>query len=400
MTKKRKILVWSIIIFLLTGIFTVWFLFKGNLIAMGGFVAGLSAPEEQSQTYKENKEKFKKTKKKAKLSYLNTKNDPVKTPPDAINSEAYQQAWGYIDDIDKIAGRLKFLQSMYDILGSSNPDAVVDVAPFFMGDIYDKFMALPQEANYALMEAMYGNNVEWETKYWLSHILGNREVKEALPIFRGIASDENEMFLLRIVSLDQIGNLKDKEANNLMLELLDNPDRGIRDKASSIIQDTSAQGDEYTYEKVLNHYYNEEDKEVKGGLLTAIIIVGGEKSLPEVREILKTADSDERERIAIVLETVHTRGSFEILRDLYNPQDENASSVINSLARLELDEANQFLYGIIEQADGLNSVMAASYLVEDHNQKGAVPYIEKALEKETKGEFIRDYEDFLNKLAQ
>lgn len=401
MTKKIKIkiIVWSIVVFLVAGIISVWFLFKGDLMAMGGFIASLPVPEEQKQIYKENKEKFKQAKKRAKLSYLNTKDDPVITPPDIIYSDSYRQARGYIDNIDKIAGRLKFLQGMYNILGSSNPDAVVDAMPYLIGDIYEKFKVMPKEAYYALMEAMYDKNISWETKYWLCHILGNREVKEALPIFRDIASDENEMFWLRIVAMDQIGNMKDRDANDLMIKLIDNTDREIRDKATSIIMDTAEPGDDFTYEKVLVHYYREEDEEIKGGFLTAVITIGGEKSLSDVREILKNPNCD-RERIAVVLETVRTHESFEILRDLYDPKNHQLSNlVLSSLAELEMDEANNFLFGVIEEANGKDSVMAAEYL-KDKGQKGAIPYIEMALEKEIHSVFSRDYEEILSQLKQ
>ncbi len=288
---------------------------------------------------------------------------------------------------------------MYDILGSSNPDAVVDAVPYFMGNIYDRFIVLPQEANYALMEAMYDKNIAWETKYWLSHILGNREVKEALPIFRDIASDENEMFLLRIVSLDQIRRFQDHESNEVVVGLLDNEDTRIRLKAGSTIRDTG-KGVESTLEKVAEHYYNEEDPEVKDCLLGSIIVMGGEESFSVIKGILETAPQDEKESIAIFLGDIPTQNSLEILKSMYEPTNKSLSSlVISSIAMLKIEEGDNFLYEKIIEDSGILSIVAAGDLAE-RGQKKAIPYIEQALEKETAGLFKRDYQDFLDKLAQ
>jgi len=251
-----------------------------------------------------------------------------------------------------------------------------------------------------MIDAMCDPSLEWETKFWLSQILGDRNATEALPLFREIAEDENEPFSLRVSSIDQIGNLKDSEANDLLVGLLDNNDDIIRDKASAILRDTTEQGDEQIYEVISSHYYSEKDETVKECLLGSMIVIGGEKALPEVREILKTATRGEKDNIAILLRDVHSDASVELLKEMYDPSNEDSSNfVISSLAKLETKEANEFLYGIIEEVNGINSLMATGYLTDQQN-KEVIPYIEKALEKETNQLFIKDYQDCLNKLKQ
>ncbi|MFH1565237.1 MAG: hypothetical protein ABIC82_05360 [bacterium] len=400
MTKKKKIVIIILAAVLLTGgLMAGWFLwtFSGNLSVPKDFLTMLPATKEQKELYGNRKNK--KSKKQIE-SCADPKIAQIKTTKSVVDSDGYKKMWGYIDDMERLANGLKVMQTAYDIFGDANPDAVRETLPYFMEKTFEEILALPKGADFAMIDAMCDPSLEWETKFWLSQILGNRGAHEALPLFREIAEDENEPFSLRVSSMDQIGSLRDGEASNLMVGLLDNNDDIIRDKASAILRDITDQGNEQIYKEVSSRYYTEEDEVVKGCLLGSMIAIGGDMSIPEVREILKNATRDEKDTIAILLENVHSDSSVELLKDMYDPQDENSFSlVISSLASLGTEEANQFLYEIIEEANGLNSVMAAEYL-KDQKQKGAILYIKKALEKETNEEFIKNYEEILTQLNQ
>ncbi len=402
MTKKRKIgIIIGVVIFLLAGAIAGWFLwtFNGNLSVPKDFLTLLPATQEQKEMYISSNRKNKKSKKQI-VSCLNPQGVRIKTAKSVADSDGYKKMWGYVDEMERLANGLKVLQAAYDIFGDANPDAVREDLPYFMEKSFEDILALPKEADFAMIDAMCDPSLEWETKYWLSQILGNREAREALPLFREIAGDEDEPFGLRVSSMDQIGILGDRDASNLMVGLLDDQDDIIRDKASAALRYITDQGDENIYKEVSSRYYSEKDEIVKGCLLGSMVVIGADNAIPEVREILKTATRDEKETIAILLEDVHSDGSVELLKEMYDPQNEDLSNlVISSLAELKTDEANQFLYGIIEEVNGGNSVMAASYLIDKHD-KEAIPYIEKALEKETNEEFIKCYQDMLGRADQ
>lgn len=399
MTKKSKIRITVLAIVLLLVFGFLW-TFNFNPLIPAGFLMTLPANQEQREMYINSYRKSKKVKKPLKASCANPRDMQIKTSKNAVNtvdSDGYRKMRGYINDIERAANALKTIQTTYDIFGDANPDAVREILPFLIEKFYEDIMALPKEADYAMIDAMCDPSLEWETKFWLSQILGDRNGKEALPLFREMAGDENEPFGLRVSVIDQIRSLRDRDASNLMVELLDNNDDIIRDKASATLRDTTELGDEYIYNTISSHYYTEKDANVKECLLGSMIVIGGEQALPEVREILKTATRGEKDNIAILLENVRSDASVELLKEMYDPQNENFSNLIlGSLAKLEVPEANEFLYGIIEEVNGGNSVMAASYLVDQHN-KEVIPYIEQALERETNEKFIRCYRDMLSR---
>ncbi len=407
MTKKIKIrIIVLAVIFLIAGVIAGWFLwtFNGNLSVPKDFLTLLPATQEQKDMYISSKRKNKKSKKKI-ASCLNPQIAQIKKTDSVVDSDGYKKMWGYIDEMERLANGLKVIQTAYDIFGDANPDAVREDLPYFMEKSFEEILALPTEANYAMINAMCDSSLEWETKYWLSQLLGERRAREALPLFREIAGDVDEPFGLRVSSMDQISMLGDREAGDLMVRLLDDNDDIIRDKASVALRYITDQGDEQIYREVSSRYYDEKDAVVKSSLLGSIVVIGADNAISEVREILKTATRDEKETIAILLEYVHSDASVELLKEMYDPQDQQVGSlsisVISSLAKLGTAEANEFLYGIIEEVEvnGGNSVMAAEYL-KDQKQKGAIPYIEKALEKETNEEFVKDYEEILRQLNQ
>lgn len=403
MSKKKKIriAVWSVILFT---VFSFLWTFNWNPLVPVSFLATLPANKEKKEMYANRK--YKKVKEPLKVSCVNPENATVKKPENAVdtidivNTEGYRKMRGYINELERAANALKAIQTTYDVFGTVNPDAIVDILPFLIMKKVEDIMALPKEADFAMIDAMCDPSIEWETKYCLSQLLGDRGAREALPIFREIAEDENEPFLLRITSIDQLGTLEDREARNLFVDLLDNPDNILRDKGSSTLRDITDQGDEEIYGIVSSHFYDEKDEVVRECLLGTMILIGGEDSLPEVKEILKTATRGEKITTVFSLEDIHSETSFEMLKDMYDPQDEDSFSlVISSLAKLEMEEANEFLYGIIEEVNGGNSVMAASYLIDQRN-KEVIPYIEQALKQETNEEFIRCYQDMLKKTDQ
>lgn len=400
MTRKIKIgIIIGGVILLMVILSAGWFLwtFKGNTSIPKDFLMLLPATQEQKEMYGNRKNK--KSRKKI-ASCLNPQGARIETEKNVVDSDGYKKMRGYIDEMERMANGLKVIQAAYDIFGDANPDAVVDIMPYFMVKSFEEILALPKEADFAMIDAMCDPRFEWETKYWLSQLLGERNATEALPLFRKIAGDEDEPFLLKVSVIDQIGRMGDRDASNLMVELLDNNDDIIRDKASATLRDITDQGDENIYEIISSHFYNEKEERVKECLLGSMIVIGGEKSLQEAREILKTATRWEKYTIAGLLVDVHSDGSVELLKDMYDPQNEDLSTlVISSLAELGTKEANEFLYGIVEEVNGSNSVMAASYLIDQHN-KEAIPYIEKALEKETNEEFIKCYQDMLRRADQ
>lgn len=400
MTKKNKIIVYSIAAVVALIIVGAYFFIQMNPEATGNFLVNLEQNKEVKNENKAKREEFKKAEEKAKQSKLNTGKSPIIVPADVRESENYKKAKDYISEINKIGAGINF----YENVSSSSPDDMIEGMGYLMAGVFPSLVALKGDgAYYAIMDAMY-SNLRWETKYWLCQALGDMGEKRALPLFRDIAKDNNEIFLLRVSVLDQIGNFKDKDSNELVLSLLDNESAEVRNKASAIARDTTEPGDENTYEKVLSHYYAEEDLTVKTCLLGTAIVVGGEKALPDIERIIETAGQDEKETVAIMLSDIHTMESFDLLKRLYDPLDDNSSLIIRALAELEMQEANEFLYNIIiddEKRNGLLSVMSAEYL-KDHNQKGAIPYIKEALskEKDNKGKFINDYEKILIQLEQ
>lgn len=401
MSKKNKIgiTVLTVILLILTVIGFFW-TFSFNLQTPAGFLIILPANQEQKKMYIDSHRKNDKTKKQM-ASCPKRQIASTETAENIVDSDDYQQMRKHVNTFERAANALKIVQTVYDIFGEANPDAVREALPFLFEKSYDEIMAMSKEADYAMIDAMCEPGLEWETKFWLSQLLGDRNAKEALPLFREIAGDEDEPFGLRVSVIDQIGILEDREASNLLVGLLDNRDDIIRDKASATLRDITDQGDERIYGIISSHYYTEQDATVKDCLLGSIIVIGGEKALPEIKEILKTATRDEKDTIAILLKDVHSDGSVEILKEMYDPQDEGglSTSIISSLAKLGTEEANQFLYGIIEEVNGINSVMAADYL-KDQKQKSAIPHIKKALSKETNEEFIKDYEEILTQLNQ
>ncbi|MFH1565303.1 MAG: hypothetical protein ABIC82_05690 [bacterium] len=400
MSKKNKIRITVLaVILLIAGVMAGWFLwtFKGDLSVPKDFLTMLPANQEQKELYGNRNNK--KSKKQI-VSCVNPQNTHIETAKNAVDSDAYKQMWGYIDDMERLANGLKTIQAAYDIFGDANPDAVRETLPYVMTKSFEEILALPKEADYAMIDAMCDPSLEWETKFWLSQLLGERGAREALPLFREIAGDENKPFSLRVSSMDQIRRFGDKDASNLMVGLLDNNDDIIRDKASSTLRDITDQGDENIYGIISSHFYNEKDETVKNCLLGSMIVIGGDEAVPEIREILKVATRDEKYTIAILLEDVHSDASIDLLKDMYDPQNEDLStSVISSLAKLEMEEANEFLYGIIEEVNGSNSVMAASYLIDQHNEE-AIPYIKEAMVKEINEEFIKCYRDMLGRAGQ
>lgn len=403
MTKKKKIVIIILAAVLLTGgLMAGWFLwtFSGNLSVPKDFLTMLPATKEQKELYGNRKNK--KSKKQIE-SCADPKIAQIKTTKSVVDSDGYKKMWGYIDDMERLANGLKVMQTAYDIFGDANPDAVRETLPYFMEKTFEEILALPKGADFAMIDAMCDPSLEWETKFWLSQILGDRNAIEALPLFREISMDEDEPFSLRVSSMDQIRKLRDRDSGSLMIGLLDNSDDIIRIKASSTLRDITDQGDEKIYETILSHYYNEQDETVKDCLLGSMIVIGGDGAIPQVREILKTATPDEKETIAILLKDVHSDGSVEILKDMYDAQDQQigglSSVVISSLAKSGSEEVNEFLYGIIDEANGILSVVAAGDLA-NQGRKEVIPHIEKALEKETNQSFIKDYQDFLDKLTQ
>lgn len=401
MSKKNKIgiTVLTVILLILTVIGFFW-IFDFNPLIPGGFLTILPADQRQKEMYISSNRKNDKAKKQM-ASCPKRQIASTETAENIVDSDDYQQMRKHINILERAANTLKIIQTAYDIFGEANPDAVREALPFLFKKSYEEIMALSKEADYAMIDAMCEPGIEWETKFWLSQLLGDRNAKEALPLFREIAGDEDEPFGLRVSVIDQIRTLEDREASNLLVGLLDNRDDIIRDKASATLRDITDQGDERIYGIISSHYYAEQDETVKFCLLGSIIVIGGEKALPEIREILKTATPWEKENIALRLVDVRSDGSVEILKEMYDPQQKGglSTSIISSLAELGTEEANQFLYGIIEESNGINSVMAADYL-KDQKQKGAIPHIKRALSKETNEEFIRDYEEILTQLNQ
>lgn len=400
MSKKNKIrIIVLAVILLIAGVIAGWFLwtFNGDTSIPKDFLTMLPATPEQKEMYGNRKNK--KSKKQI-PSCLNPQTTQVKKTKSVFDSDGYKKMWGYIDDMERLANGLKIMQAAYDVFGDANPDATREALPYFMEKSFEEILTLPKEADFAMIDAMCDSGLEWETKFWLSQILGERRAREALPLFREIAGDEDEPFGLRVSSMDQISMLGDREAGDLMVRLLDDQDDIIRDKASAALRYITNQGDEQVYKKVSSHFYNEKDAVVKSSLLGSIVVIGADNAIPEVREILKTATRDEKETIAILLEYVHSDGSVELLKDMYDPQNKDLSILVtSSLAALETEEANEFLYGVVEEANGMISVMAADDLVK-HKQKGAIPHIEEALKKEANEEFIKYYEESIMQLNQ
>lgn len=398
---KIKIMIWTVILLMVGGFL---FVFNFNPLVPVSFLATLPANQEQKEMYENRKSaKVKKPKEEFKTSCQNSKTARVQNANnqveiiDVTKTEGYKKMQGYINKLERSANALKAIQKTYDVFGYANPDAVVDILPFLTLEWYDDMLLLPKEADFAMIDAMCDPSIEWETKYWLSQYLGHRQAKEALPLFREIAQDEEEPFLLKISSMDQIGNMQDSESKDMLVGLLDNKDDIIRDKASAILRDVTEQGDEYIYNEIASRYYAEIDKIVKTTHLGSMILIGGENALPEVREILKTGTPDEKDTVAILLEEVRSDASVDLLMDMYDPGDENLStSVISSLAKLGTEEANEFLYEMIDEVNGGNSVMAASYLI-DQRDKAVIAHIEEALQKEKNEEFIRCYQDMLKR---
>ncbi|MFH0854206.1 MAG: HEAT repeat domain-containing protein [bacterium] len=407
MSKKLfKILFWTMSLLIITAVIGFFFLFRGNLSAFGQFYVNASEDNVLRKGNEEYAKEFKEAKKKLKFSKLNTKTNPIASKSlDVRDSEIYQQARGYIDNIESIADKIKIAQALYAMLGAANPDAVMDTMPYLMDDYYPKLVAMPKEAFYAIMDAMYDPKISWETKYWLCRAIGYRGDTEALSMFRDMADDENQLFWLRMVSMDQIRKFKDKDSNDIVLNLLSHENRELRYKASEVIRDTGEGNEyvnEYVFEKVIDSYYAEEDPEIKDCLLGSAILIGKENSFYVIEKVLDAASMDEKETVAILLRDVPSQNSFNILRSMYSLENEALSNlVLGSLAELKMPEANEFLCSIIEEANGRNSVMAAEYL-KDKGQKDAIPYIETALEKERKkmSKFSKDYEEILVQLNQ
>lgn len=342
-----------------------------------------------------------------KISKLESQQNPEITPIEIQKSGSYKKAWGSINAINRIALWMRSRDdSTVDDPSSQNAyngdflEGMFFLTSMFSPSTFNNLLNLDADGvYYASMEAMYDPDIRWETKYFIAQMLGEREERRALPLFRDIVADNNGAFLVRITSIDQIGNLEDKESNDLVLSLLDDEIPIMRNKASAILRDTAEKGDEYTYELVLAHYWNEQDLAAKDCLLGTAIDIGGEKSFSDVQEILKIANKDEKETIALMLGDIHSQESFRILKELYNPDSKDSSLVIMSLANLEMEEANEFLYGIIVENNDLLSVMAAEYL-KDHKQINAISYIEEALRKEQNPEFIKNYQETLVQLRQ
>ncbi len=418
MTKKKKILIalGSLILFFALIATSFYSVLRTSSKTIDNVLIKMAEKAEEKREEKIKKTegekgkteiaRIRKEREEIKSSKLMTTQNPEITPLEIQQTRGYEKTWGSINTINRVALWLRSRDSSNIDDPSVSNDETLDVIFFttsmFSPNTFNNLLTLDADGvYYASMEAMHDPDIRWETKYFIAQLLGERGERRALPLFRDIVADENEAFLVRITSIDQIGTMKDTESNGLVLSLLDNESSIMRDKASAILRDTTEKGDDQVYEQVLAHYYAENDPSAKDCLLGTVMTLGGEKSFADIDKILEMANDDQKETVAIILGNIHTEASFEMLKKLYDPQNENSFSlVIKSLANLEMRDANEFLYGIIEKANGLNSVMAASYLVEDHNQMEAIPYIEEAMGKETNPEFINNYQELLVKFHQ
>ncbi|TRZ77263.1 HEAT repeat domain-containing protein [bacterium] len=341
----------------------------------------------------------------AENSKLVTQGNPEVTSTDITKSRSYKKAWGSINAINRVALWLKSREGVEaddpSDLNGGILDGIFYAGPMIYSNTFNNLLELEADGvYYASMEALYDPDISWEAKYFIVQILGNREERRALPVFREIIQDEDEAILVRITAIDQISGLEDHESNDLILSFLDDKLPVMRKKASTALRGTAEKGDMHTYSKVVSRYWAEDDSEVKSCLVGTMIVVGQEESFQDVEKILETAIDEERITIIGNLQDIHTLESFGILKKLYDPKDENiAIFTVSSMARLELPEANEFLCDIVKEANGIISIMAAGSLVE-YKQTGAIRYIEEALKKEKDPEFIDSYQRKLKELQE
>lgn len=417
MSKKRKILIvlGSIILLIAVFIISFYYVLRINSKIVDNFLINY---EEKAEKRKEEKlektqgekgkaevKRIREAREKAKNSKLKTQEDTKVIPLEIKKTRSYKKAQESINTINRIALWLRATNnSSIDDPSVKNDDLLEGIffyMSFFSPRTFPDLQTLDADSvYYAAVEAMYDPDIRWETKYFICQVLGEREERRALPIFRNIVEDYNEAFLLRITAIDQIGTFKDKGSNGLVLKLLDDELPVMRDKATDIVCETAEAGDEQTYEQILAHYHKEEDPTVKASLLGAAITIGRERSLADIEKILETTTLNEEDAVIANITRIRTKESFEILEKLYNPQDEDrAIYIASSMAKLELDEANTFLYNVVSQANGIISVMAADDLAK-YNKIEVIPYIEEALQKEQNPEFINNYKETLAQLSQ
>lgn len=412
MSKKKKILVIlvSAVLMLIAIVMSIQFALKSNSEKIDDF---LIRWEESAQAKKEEKvrktegeektNKIRKAREMQKTSKLRTQPIREEVPENIRDSKCYRKAWDSIDSLNRIILGLRIYdKDTYDDPSSDNFDFLEGtffLTSMFSPSTFNNLLSLDADSvYYAVMEAMYDPDIRWETKYFITQITGEREERRLLPIFREIVADVNEARFLRVTAIDQISSMKDRDSIDIALTLLDDELPVMRDKASSALSSMAEPEDKFIYDQVLSHFYQESDPVVKASHLGAIIFIGKERSLLDVEKILETATNDEKQSAIVNLSGVHTKESFEILKRLYDPQNEDMTILVtSSMAKLSIDDANQFLCDVVSQANGMISVMAADDLVE-HNQVIAIPYLEEALQKEQNPEFINNYKEMLIKL--
>lgn len=409
MRTKKKILIGlgAIILLVVFSLIALNFVFKTKSKTIDSFLFNIEKKSEEKAERKAKGEGGKKraeeakkyreeSEEKAKLTKLNTEENPIVIPSEIDDSKSYKKAWEYIT----VMNRTMLLLDTFDGLGSEKIE-MEGVGIILSKPGFDLIELQGEGVYFAISEAFYNPLIRWEVKWLLSQVLGERNEKRALPMFRSIATDENEQTLLRVTAFDQMRTFKDRDSYDIAISMMDDKLPIIRDKASVLLRDIAERGDEYAYEQTLAHYYNEQELNARECLIGTAMSIGGEKSFADIREIIKKEDTDkgDKEIIAINLGDFPCQESFEMLKELYSPQDDNLTMLVtDSMAKLEMDESNQFLYDIVEEANGIISVMAAGDLV-NHRQIEAIPYIQKALAKETNPEFINNYQEFLNKLG-
>lgn len=411
MSKKNKVLIilGSALLIIIISVRSFYFVLRVNSKRIDNF---LVKTEENAQNKKveeivkkqgnQEAKKIIDAHEKVKNSKLNNRKNPEIIPENIHESRGYKKAWESINAINRIALWIRSREnSGIDNPSVSNDDLLEGM--FFLTSMlspstFNNLLNLDADSvYYASLDAMYSPNLRWETKYFLVQMLGERQEQRALPLFREIITDGNEALLLRISAIDQIGILKDYDSNDLILDLLNDESSVMRNKAAAILRDTAERGDDNTYQQILSHYYMEENSEVRSCLLGTAINIKQKESFPDINKMLKFANPNEREAVAIEVGYIPSKESFEILRELYDPQNKDLSIIVSgSMAKLDIEEADQFLCEIIGQANGIISVIAAGDLL-DYKKAEAIPYIEEALVKETNPEFINNYQEILAK---
>lgn len=343
--------------------------------------------------------------KKIKNSKLQTENKPESAPSNIYNSRDYMKTRESINAINRIALWIRSRSASEIDDPSDSEDSTLSKIFFWTSIIspsaFDNIFNLDSDsAYYAFIDAMYDPDIRWEAKYFITQIMGEKGERRTLPLFREIITDNNEALLLRVTAIDQIRSMQDKDSSDHVLKLLDDESPIMRNKASATLRDTAELQDEHVYEKVLTQYFEEEDLNARLCMLGTAMFIGKEQSLNDAEEIIKTATQLEKEIIAMGLGDIPTHESFKILKELYDPGNKDLTILVTaSMAKINIDEANEFLYNVVSQANGIISIMAADDLLE-YQRIEAIPYVQEALNKEHNPEFINDYQEILNQLRQ